>query len=173
MEPTKKKSYSRAHLLFKKGGDAAPPRPGDRHDRRGAGRERGRHGAGAGEEDEERRRRRRREDEERARPPPRAKPPLPPPPQQQQAAAAVAAGPVDFDAPHMIEVRLDDRLGKRVRVKVNSDDTVRTLKLLAAAQLGTRPDRIRFQRASVTLKDPIMLSDYEIHNGTNLELYYN
>jgi hypothetical protein len=45
-------------------------------------------------------------------------------------------------AAHMIEVVLNDRLGKKVRVKVNSDDTVLTLKKLAAAQLGSHWDRL-------------------------------
>lgn len=38
----------------------------------------------------------------------------------------------------MIEVVLNDRLGKKVRVKCNEDDTIGDLKKLAAAQLGTR-----------------------------------
>ena len=42
----------------------------------------------------------------------------------------------------MIEVVLNDRLGKKVRVKCNSDDTVGVLKRLAAAQLGTQHDRL-------------------------------
>ena len=46
----------------------------------------------------------------------------------------------------MIEVILNDRLGKKVRVKCNPDDTVGDLKKLAAAQLGTRPDKIRIQK---------------------------
>ena len=40
----------------------------------------------------------------------------------------------------MIEVVLNDRLGKKVRVKCNEDDT------LAAAQLGTRPEKIKIQK---------------------------
>ncbi|BAF27575.2 hypothetical protein NC651_011796 [Populus alba x Populus x berolinensis] len=43
----------------------------------------------------------------------------------------------------MIEVVLNDRLGKKVRVKCNEDDTIGDLK------------------------------DYEIHDGMGLELYYN
>ena len=38
----------------------------------------------------------------------------------------------------MIEVVLNDRLGKKVRVKCNEDDTIGDLKKLAAAQLGPR-----------------------------------
>ncbi|CAL9752565.1 unnamed protein product, partial [Musa acuminata subsp. burmannicoides] len=45
----------------------------------------------------------------------------------------------------MIEVVLNDRLGKKVRVKCNDDDTIGDLKKL----------------------------DYEIHDGMGLELYYN
>lgn len=37
----------------------------------------------------------------------------------------------------MIEVVLDDRLGKKVRVKCNADDTIGDLKKLAAAQVCT------------------------------------
>lgn len=35
----------------------------------------------------------------------------------------------------MIEVVLDDRLGKKIKVKVNEDDTIGDLKKLAAAQV--------------------------------------
>jgi ubiquitin-like protein 5 len=37
----------------------------------------------------------------------------------------------------MIEVVLNDRLGKKIRVKCSEDDTIGDLKKLAAAQLGT------------------------------------
>jgi|TARA_B100001142_G_C13779009_1_gene440316 hypothetical protein len=46
----------------------------------------------------------------------------------------------------MIEVVLNDRLGKKVRVKCNEDDTVGDLKKLAAAQLGTRPEKLKIQK---------------------------
>lgn len=36
----------------------------------------------------------------------------------------------------MIEVVLNDRLGKKVRVKCNEDDTIGDLKKLVAAQIG-------------------------------------
>jgi ubiquitin-like protein 5 len=38
----------------------------------------------------------------------------------------------------MIEVILNDRVGKKVRVKCNETDTVGDLKMLVAAQIGTR-----------------------------------
>ena len=73
----------------------------------------------------------------------------------------------------MIEVVLNDRLGKKVRVKCNEDDTVGDLKKLAAAQTGTRPDKIRLQKWTTVFKDHITLADYEIHDGMSVERYYN
>jgi ubiquitin-like protein 5 len=72
----------------------------------------------------------------------------------------------------MIEVVLDDRLGKKVRVKCNEDDTIGDLKKLAAAQLGTRPEKLKIQKWYTVYKDHITLEDYEIHDGMGLELYY-
>jgi ubiquitin-like protein 5 len=73
----------------------------------------------------------------------------------------------------MIEVVLNDRLGKKVRVKCNEDDTIGDLKKLVAAQTGTRPEKIRIQKWYTIYKDHITLADYEIHDGMGLELYYN
>lgn len=73
----------------------------------------------------------------------------------------------------MIEVVLNDRLGKKVRVKCNEDDTVGDLKKLVAAQTGTRPEKIRIQKWYTIYKDHITLADYEIKEGMSLELYYN
>lgn len=44
----------------------------------------------------------------------------------------------------MIEVICNDRVGKKVRVKCNEDDTIGDLKKLIAAQVGTRPEKIRY-----------------------------
>ncbi|CAI9087925.1 OLC1v1022126C1 [Oldenlandia corymbosa var. corymbosa] len=73
----------------------------------------------------------------------------------------------------MIEVVLNDRLGKKVRVKCNEDDTIGDLKKLVAAQTGTRAEKIRIQKWYNVYKDHITLKDYEIHDGMGLELYYN
>ena len=72
----------------------------------------------------------------------------------------------------MIELVLNDRLGKKVRVKCNSDDTVGVLKRLAAAQLGTQHDRLVIKKWYTIYKDHVRLDDYEIHDGMGLELYY-
>ena len=53
----------------------------------------------------------------------------------------------------MIEVVLNDRLGKKIRVKCNEDDTIGDLKKLAAAQLGTRPEKLKIQKWCVAMND--------------------
>eukprot|EP00053_Salpingoeca_punica_P003000 m.40648 g.40648 ORF g.40648 m.40648 type:complete len:74 (-) comp11916_c0_seq1:196-417(-) len=72
----------------------------------------------------------------------------------------------------MIEVVCNDRLGKKIRVKCNEDDTIGDLKKLVAAQVGTRPEKIVLKKWYNIFKDHITLVDYEIHDGMNLELYY-
>ncbi|KAJ6892413.1 ubiquitin-like protein 5 [Populus alba x Populus x berolinensis] len=42
----------------------------------------------------------------------------------------------------MLEVVLNDRLGKKVRVKCNDDDTIGDLKKLVAAQTGVDLERV-------------------------------
>eukprot|EP00514_Thraustochytrium_sp_LLF1b_P010859 CAMPEP_0184546738 /NCGR_PEP_ID=MMETSP0199_2-20130426/5134_1 /TAXON_ID=1112570 /ORGANISM="Thraustochytrium sp., Strain LLF1b" /LENGTH=73 /DNA_ID=CAMNT_0026941167 /DNA_START=75 /DNA_END=296 /DNA_ORIENTATION=- len=73
----------------------------------------------------------------------------------------------------MIEIILNDRLGKKVLVKCNEDDTIGDLKKVVSAQTGTRPDKLRIQRFYTILKDHITLEDYEIADGSSLDLYYN
>jgi len=45
-------------------------------------------------------------------------------------------------------------------------------KKLIAAQTGTRADKIVLKKWYTIFKDHIKLEDYEIHDGMNLELYY-
>ena len=72
----------------------------------------------------------------------------------------------------MIEITCNDRLGKKVRVKCNPDDTIGDLKKLIAAQTGTNHERIVLKKWYNVFKDNITLADYEIHDGMNIELYY-
>ncbi|MXQ82419.1 hypothetical protein E5288_WYG010901 [Bos mutus] len=72
----------------------------------------------------------------------------------------------------MIEVVCNDRLGKKVNVKCNTDDTIGDLKKLIAAQTGTRWNKIVLKKWYTIFKDHMSLGDYEIHDGMNLELYY-
>ena len=78
-----------------------------------------------------------------------------------------------FQLCQMIEVVCDDRLGKRIKVKCNKDDTIGDLKKIIAAQIGSRPEKIRLQKWYSVFKDHITLEDYEIGHGSNIELYYN
>lgn len=73
----------------------------------------------------------------------------------------------------MIEIILNDRLGRKVRVKCNPSDTIQILKLLAAAQMGTKPEKLRLQKGDIIYKDHITLEDYELQDGMGMELYYD
>ncbi|ODV64513.1 ubiquitin-like protein HUB1 [Ascoidea rubescens DSM 1968] len=72
-----------------------------------------------------------------------------------------------------MEVVCNDRVGKKVVVKCLPEDTVGDFKKLLAAQIGTLPEKIVLKKGYQTFKDFITLEDYEIHDGTNLELYYS
>ncbi|CAF1083606.1 unnamed protein product [Adineta ricciae] len=72
----------------------------------------------------------------------------------------------------MIEIICNDRLGKKVRVKCNPDDTVGDLKKLIAAQTGTKAEKIVLKKWYNIFKDNVTLADYEIHDGMSIELYY-
>nr|3PLU_A Chain A, Ubiquitin-like modifier HUB1 [Saccharomyces cerevisiae]3PLU_B Chain B, Ubiquitin-like modifier HUB1 [Saccharomyces cerevisiae]3PLV_A Chain A, Ubiquitin-like modifier HUB1 [Saccharomyces cerevisiae] len=73
---------------------------------------------------------------------------------------------------HMIEVVVNDRLGKKVRVKCLGEDSVGDFKKVLSLQIGTQPNKIVLQKGGSVLKDHISLEDYEVHDQTNLELYY-
>jgi ubiquitin-like protein 5 len=59
----------------------------------------------------------------------------------------------------MIEITVNDRLGKKVRIKCNPDDTIEDLKKLVAAQTGTRSEKIVLKKWYVIYKDHITLDD--------------
>jgi len=74
----------------------------------------------------------------------------------------------------VLEVVLSDRVGKRVKVKCKEKATIADLKKEAARTLGMKQvDRIRLQRGPDILRDAVLLEDYEILNGTALDLYYD
>uniref|UniRef100_H0XP64 Ubiquitin-like protein 5 n=2 Tax=Otolemur garnettii TaxID=30611 RepID=H0XP64_OTOGA len=72
----------------------------------------------------------------------------------------------------MTEVVCNDHLGKKVHVKCNTDDTTGDLKKLIAAQTGTCLNKIVLKKWYMVFMDHVSLGDYEIHDGMNLELYY-
>ncbi|XP_023364853.1 ubiquitin-like protein 5 [Otolemur garnettii] len=71
----------------------------------------------------------------------------------------------------MIKVICNDCLGK-ARLKCTTDDTTGDLKKLIAAQTVTRWNKIVLMKWYTIFKDHVSLGDYEIHDGMNLELYY-
>lgn len=73
----------------------------------------------------------------------------------------------------MFEIIVNDRIGKKVRIKCFPTDTIFDFKQLIAAHIGTKPEKIRLQKAYTVLKDKITLEDYEIKDGSSLDLYYN
>ncbi|KAI5480608.1 hypothetical protein MNV49_000304 [Pseudohyphozyma bogoriensis] len=57
------------------------------------------------------------------------------------------------------KVIANDRLGQKVRVKCDSEDTVGDLKKLIAAQTGTKAEKIVLKKWYTIYKDHISLSD--------------
>ncbi|SCU92129.1 LADA_0F14532g1_1 [Lachancea dasiensis] len=72
----------------------------------------------------------------------------------------------------MIEVEVNDRLGKKLRIKCLGEDLIGDFKKVLALQLGVSWNKVVLQKGGAVLKDHISLEDYEIHDGTYLELYY-
>lgn len=68
---------------------------------------------------------------------------------------------------------LTSRLGKKVRVKCLPSDTVGDFKKVLGLQIGTDARKIVLKKGYMIYKDHITLEDYEIHDGTNLEMYYS
>ena len=76
-------------------------------------------------------------------------------------------------APVVIEVIVNDRMGRKERIKCGPDELIMDFKKLVAAHIGTRAEKIRLQKASIIYKDHLTLSDYEIKDGMSLEMYYD
>ena len=55
----------------------------------------------------------------------------------------------------------------------STSDTIGELKMILACQIGTKPEKIRLQKWNIVYKDHITLDDYEIKDGSGIELYYN
>ena len=71
----------------------------------------------------------------------------------------------------IITVHLNNRLGRRTSIQCFPHDTIKTLKILASAQLGMRPNTIMLKRQGQrALKDGLTLEDYEIGNGCEVGL---
>jgi ubiquitin-like protein 5 len=55
----------------------------------------------------------------------------------------------------------------------SSTDTIGELKMILACQIGTKAEKLRLQKWTIIYKDHITLDDYEIKDGSGIELYYN
>ena len=75
--------------------------------------------------------------------------------------------------PLMIEIIVNDRLGRKVRIKCFETDTIGDLKKLVTSHIGTRAEKLRLQKANLIYKNHITVGDYEIHHGMSVDLYYN
>lgn len=80
--------------------------------------------------------------------------------------------PTSKATPHgIIVIHLNNRLGRRTAIQCSPLDTIKTFKMLASLQLGTRPETILLKRQGQrALKDGLTLEDYEIGNGCSLDL---
>jgi ubiquitin-like protein 5 len=72
----------------------------------------------------------------------------------------------------MIAITVNDRLGRKARIICNEDDTIGDLKKVVAVKFCTNAERIVLKKWYSILKDQITLADYEVGDGSNLELYY-
>lgn len=45
--------------------------------------------------------------------------------------------------------------------------------MILACQIGIKPEKVRLQKWNIIYKDHITLDDYEIKDGSGIELYYN
>jgi ubiquitin-like protein 5 len=63
-------------------------------------------------------------------------------------------------APVLIEVIANDRMGKKQSIKCCPTDLIGDFKKLISAQIGTRPEKIRLQKANIIFKDHLSLDDY-------------
>ena len=66
---------------------------------------------------------------------------------------------------------INNRLGRREVIPCSSTDTIGDFKKLAALYLGTKVEAIMLKRQGQRpLKDTLTLKDYEIGNGSGLDL---
>ncbi len=71
----------------------------------------------------------------------------------------------------IITVHLNNRLCRRTAIQCFPQDTIRTLKIIASLQLGIRPEAMMLKRQGQRpLKDGLTLGDYEIGNGSSVDL---
>lgn len=73
----------------------------------------------------------------------------------------------------VIQVTVNDRIGKKEKIKCNSDDTIWTLKILISFKFGTSPQKIKLYLGNRVFNNKVTLEDYEIHHGTEINVAYD
>lgn len=92
---------------------------------------------------------------------------------EKQLEKSAKSSPKDSDQQiRLIEIALNDRLGRKCKVKCYPNDTILQLKRLAAAQIGTRSVKIKLQKWHTVFQDHLTLEDYQIHEGSSIEMHY-
>ena len=71
----------------------------------------------------------------------------------------------------MIEIIVNDWLGHKVWIKCSEEDTIGDLKKIISAHIGIRPEKIKLQKGHVVFRDHITVGDYEIKDGSGIEMY--
>ena len=75
--------------------------------------------------------------------------------------------------PKVIQITVNDRIGKKEKIKCNEDDTIRNLKVLIAFKFGTHPDKMKLYLGNRVFPDKVTLADLEIHQGTEVNVAYD
>ncbi|KAF6228437.1 hypothetical protein HO133_008167 [Letharia lupina] len=71
----------------------------------------------------------------------------------------------------LIRVFINNRLGTKTEILCSPSDTIGAFKRIAAVYLGTRPEAMTLKRQGERpFKESLTLEDYEIHNGSALDL---
>ncbi|KAF6238882.1 hypothetical protein HO173_002754 [Letharia columbiana] len=71
----------------------------------------------------------------------------------------------------LIRVFINNRLGTKTEILCSPSDTIGAFKRIAAVYLGTRPEAMTLKRQGERpFKDSLTLEDYEIGNGSALDL---
>jgi ubiquitin-like protein 5 len=71
-----------------------------------------------------------------------------------------------------IMIHVNDRLGSKTSLLVFPDITIKQLKQKVAEKLYKDPHSLLIKKASIVFRDQLLLSDYEVHDGYNLEIDY-
>lgn len=72
----------------------------------------------------------------------------------------------------MIEITCNDRLGKKVRVKCNPDDTILDLKKLIALQIGTHYQKIILKKWYRIFNDNVTLADCKYQQPEQIVFHF-